>query len=454
MSLDMEAAPKRRITIEYNLLPWQAKARALRAKFPNVVLNCGVLSGKTDFGAVSCLEEMSGLGPREMGWWVASEDFQIKRFWAEFRPRAQRWGWRCRDAPHCYAKTTKGAELHGVTAKNLNALSAYHPKVLFGDEIAKVGDTAWNLIYIRMAKARRVLLMSTPRPNHWAKLVRWGKERLDKRWAQITVTTEEAGIVDKATIGQYRRTLPEDLFRQEFLAELVADAGSVFRKVYDCAIGEPEEPKPGKHYEVMYDPAKHRDFAVVSVWDGMRQVRAERWQKIDYAYQTQRVVEIAAEYNRAPIIYDRTGPGEAVGEMLEQKADRIGVDVIGIVFDNASKTALVNAACLAFERGEITLIDREQGEPYDIFVDELVAFERTRSRTGLTYSYAAPPGGHDDCVTNVLLRMAGRKEPRVRTLGPDGDEEDGDAQSDEDGEEPDGGAKDREGPRDRFLDDD
>ena len=73
--------------------------------------------------------------------------------------------------------------------------------------------------------------------------------------------------------------------------------------------------------------------------------------------------------------------------------------VSGISFTNAIKTNLVEGLAMAFEQGQIQILD----DP--ILVGELQAYESERLPSGLT-RYSAPEGFHDDCVSALMLAWA------------------------------------------------
>lgn len=409
-----QEAKRQEVIFDYDLLPWQSKARHLLEKYQILVVNAGVFTGKTTWGAATLLEDMC-LNPGKLFWWVAGLDWQIKRFWEDFKPAAIRLGAQARDMPHCYAKLPNGSRVYGVSAKSIDSIASYHPFKIYGDEVSKMNVHAWNMIRIRMIKSNRGILLSTPRANHWQQLISWGKEHRHGKWAVINATTEEAGIATKNDIEEAKKDLPWDLFRQEFLAEIVAGAGQVFPKVEACIKCSPKQAEKNKRYLITYDPAKLHDFAVATVWDGYDVAWCERWQKADYMFQAKAVVDLSQRYNCSPIIMDSTGPGEPVKEMVfeEIRSRSISVFMTGVVFDNLNKTAMVNEAIMKFEREEFGLIDSKHGYPYNTFIEELLSFEKNRSRSGLSYTYSAPEGMHDDCVSSLLLRMAGLNEPRV-----------------------------------------
>ena len=401
------------------MLDWQIKAREVWARYPFLVVNGGVYTGKTAWGAAELLDDMIR-NPGKTFWWVAGLDWQIKRFWEEFAPRATAKTGECRISPHCFCRLANGARMYGVTSKSLDSITAFHPWAIYCDETAKFSRPAWNLIRVRMVQVQRALLLSTPRVGHWEELMTWGKAHRHKKWGLVEVTTKEGGLVTTQTLKEMSEDLPEELYQQEFEIKMMAAAGAIFKRLAVAATVAPEESEKDKRYIITYDPAKHRDFGVASVWRGYRQVQARRWRHEDYKVQARVVADLACEYNFADVVMDAQGPGEAVLEMLEDEASKRRDKESGKTFfitpvrwDNTLKGKLVNDAIIMFERGQIALVDAKHGEVYAVFIDEHRKFERGRSASGLTYTYNAPEGGHDDCVSCTLLRMHDTRQPRV-----------------------------------------
>lgn len=191
------------------------------------------------------------------------------------------------------------------------------------------------------------------------------------------------------------RTMPERTFRQEILAEFIEDTGGVFRRVLAAATLEPQEqPTPGHQYVMGVDWGKSNDWTVITVWDATTNdlVALDRFNQIDYAFQMERL----------RVLVDRWRPDcirpevNSMGEPLVEQLQREGLPVTPFVTTNASKAAAVEALALAFERGDIHIINDAT------LIAELQAFEMSRTITGMT-RYAAPEGMHDDCVMSAVM---------------------------------------------------
>lgn len=424
-----EAGEDQAPVIEYNLLPWMVRARKILERVPNLILEGGVYTGKTSFGAAFTLSEMFE-NPGDTTWWPAPEDWHIRRFWEEFRPAADAAGAQTLQTPHCFARTPRGSTLHGVTTKNLKAIASYHPNRIVADEVSKMTQEAFNLLRVRMLKAKRVILMANRGGRLWERIRRWGIDKRHGKWAFIQVPTPEAGLVTPEEIAMIKADIPLWLFIRDFLCGDAEGEAKVFKSIESCAKCEPERPSKDVRYTVTYDPADSNDYGFATVWSGLRQVWSERWQETGYRWQARKVVSLAVEYNMADIIYDQRGIGVPVGEMIREEIaearKKLTTDkeprprmpfVTPVQWDNPLKAKLVNDATTLTERGHLELIDRKHGEVYATFIDEHRAFERTRSKSGLVYTYQAPTGEHDDAVSTTLLLVHGTRQPRITVIG-------------------------------------
>src|SRR5207249_1180607 len=118
-------------------------------------------------------------------------------------------------------------------------------------------------------------------------------------------------LLDSEVIERERTHLPERVFRQEYGAEFIEGAGAVFRNVRECATGSFEEPKPGMIYRAGLDLARVEDFTVLTIVDRQcRVVFVDRFNRIDWALQVQRISAAVRRYNCPYCYVDTTGAGE------------------------------------------------------------------------------------------------------------------------------------------------
>ncbi len=268
------------------------------------------------------------------------------------------------------------------------------------DEAAMVRNLVdvWNYVIRPTLVDLRgdAFFFSTPKGrNGFYQLWSMGQDPLNLEWASWQMPTLSNPHIVASEIEGLRYTLPERVFRQEILAEFLEDAGGVFRNVVDCAVAsEQAGPVLGHAYVVGVDWGKLNDFTVLAVVDvTTRQlVRMDRFNQIDYSVQVGRLRVLCELFAPSSVIVERNSIGEPLIEVLV----RLGLPVVAFQTTNASKTGVIDALALAFERREIGILS-------DVtLLNELQAYEMERLPSGML-RYSAPDGLHDDCVMALAL---------------------------------------------------
>jgi hypothetical protein len=217
----------------------------------------------------------------------------------------------------------------------------------------------------------------------------------------------EATTIDNAENlpADYLKSLCElkrlklDVYRQYVENDWeVSIEGRVFRGVDECAVGQLEEPKPGRKYKIGIDVAKYRDFWVSTVIDvqSKRMVGFDRSNKLDWNFQKARTLALAQKWNNAEITIDSTGVGDPIYEDLQ----RMGLSIDPYQFTNQSKKVLIENLALMIEQRQITY------PPIQELIDELKCFEAEFTSAN-NIRYNAPQGKHDDCVISLALTCWG-----------------------------------------------
>lgn len=220
--------------------------------------------------------------------------------------------------------------------------------------------------------------------------------------------------------------LPAWLKAQEYDAEFVDDGDSIFKNidsilhgpeiafdsaqqdwskpVTDCKIetftGVIDRKAKDRTFVVGLDLAKSIDFTVFTVIDMEtgELMLYKRINKEDYRNVLQMAESICNTYNQADLIYDATGVGAGLGDMLSN----YNVTATPFVFTNDSKVEIVNTLILSIEHQELSLPNIQE------IRKELSAFTYTLTKTG-KISYNAPPGFHDDIVASLAMANWFRK---------------------------------------------
>lgn len=241
---------------------------------------------------------------------------------------------------------------------------------------------------------------STPKGrNFFWRAFTWGQERRDGQWACWRMPTTANPHIKPSEVEAARKQLPDRVFRQEYLAEFLEDAGGVFRSVSESVDRGRDKPEPARSvgsYCLGVDLARVEDFTVLSVLDNTgRQVFFDRFNQITWERQIASITDVAKRYGAA-VVVDSTGVGDPIFERLRNA----GFDVQAYQFTNASKTRLIDDLAMGLERGRFRLMDIPEQ------TNELLAYqyELTPSRN---LRMGAPEGMHDDCVIALALAAWG-----------------------------------------------
>lgn len=267
--------------------------------------------------------------------------------------------------------------------------------------------------------------LSTPKGSNFFKTIfTWGQDEQRypewKSW-QMPSTANPTIPHLAEELEKKRSTIPDRIFRQEYLAEFIDDAGGVFRGVRDCAsitcthgwpayaAVEVEGPDGERllvareiaddhKYVIGIDWGKVNDFTVLAVIDATARelVALDRFNQIDYTLQIGRLKALARRFGTRTLIPERNSIGEPLIEQLKQEEFRVHA----FTTTNASKAEIIDALTLAFEKQELRILD------LPVLLDELQAYEAERLPSGLL-RYSAPEGYHDDCVMALALAWHG-----------------------------------------------
>ena len=268
------------------------------------------------------------------------------------------------------------------------------------EEAARIAEDVWSETIMPTLADRdgRAMLISTPRGRNWF----WREYQAGladgKTQASFTAPSNANPMPQIQRAFEMARTrVSERTFRQEWEAQFLDDGGGVFRRVQEAAtIPQAIEPIAGHQYVIGADWGRTNDatwFAVIDVTT-KQNVYNDRMIDTDYQLQRTRLQALQQRYNGAPVLAEYNSIGGPQIEALQN----MGVIVYAFTTTNSTKAALIDALALAFEQGDLQIIN----DP--ILVGELQAYEGKRQPSGLVV-YSAPDGMHDDGVIALALAL-------------------------------------------------
>jgi hypothetical protein len=358
-------------------------------------------AGKTSACLVWLIEQCLQGKIGENYWWVAPVYSQARIAFRRLKAGLPR---------ESYTANESELTLTLINGARIVCKSAEKPDNLFGedcfacvvDEASRIREEAWHAVRTTLTATRgkaRLIGNVRGRRNWFYKLARKAEAgETDMSYQKITCFDAiDAGILSEDEIEDARRQLPDNVFRELYLAEASDDTANPFGllAIRDC-IAPMSNQKP-----VCFglDLAKSVDWTCLIGLDIKRKVCLfERFQKswLDTTETIRRIV------GNVPCLTDSTGIGDSILESL-QKDRRQNFE--GFKFSSPSKQQLMESLSLAIQKREIFF-------PEGVIVNELESFEYEYTRTGVKYS--APSGMHDDAVCALALANFHKPKPVAR----------------------------------------
>ena len=385
--------------------PGQQEIHASSA--PRRIVACGVRWGKTLCAAMEGISAAMEPKPRSMGWVVApTYDLADKVFRELVILTAEHLRHRIvtlkESERRLVLRNMAGglSEIRGKSADNPVSLLGEGLDWLIVDEASRLKPAIWesHLTQRLIDKKGWALLISTPKGKGWFyELFRRGQGS-DGEVESWNLPSKSNPHLNDSLIEQERNRLPERVFRQEYEGEFLEGSGAVFRNVRECATGDWQMPEYGRTYYGGLDLARVEDYTVLVIATRDRQVvHVDRFHRLDWALQIQRIRVAASLYHSPTILCDSTGVGDPIHESLA----RAGCSVEPYPFTQKSKAALVDNLALLLEQRDVVL---PRPDLWPEGVDELESFQYSVTDAGNVRS-SAPHGVHDDCVMALGLAL-------------------------------------------------
>lgn len=280
--------------------------------------------------------------------------------------------------------------------------SAENPDNLYGedvyaaviDEASRVKEDSWVAVRSTLTATKgavRIIGNVKGRKNWFYRMARRAQSG-EQGMAYAKLTAMDAvtgGVLDASEIEDAKRQLPENVFRELYLAEASDDQGNPFglNHIESCLVRRLSGLPP---VAIGIDLAKSTDWTVVIGLDKNGEVCGfERWQG-PWDTTEEKILNIVG---RVPVLIDSTGVGDPIVERLQKRRRNV---FTGFHFSSGSKQKLMEGLALAIQTGLVRFPDGP-------IRSELELFEYQYTRTGVRYS--APDGYHDDCVVALALAV-------------------------------------------------
>lgn len=354
------------------------------------VTEANTKSGKTTSHIIWALEQAVNLQAGQRVWWVAPVYQQAEIAFSRMKAQIS--------SPDFFKINETKLRLTLPTGAIIEFKSADNPDNLYGDDVfaavfdefTRAKEAAWTALRTTLTATRgKCKFIGNVRgKKNWGYKLGQKARAGEPGYEYFRITANDsvkAGILEASEIEQAKRDLPENAFRELYLAEALDDQANPFGIQFIA-----QQIRPLSHnYPVCYgiDLAKSVDWTVVTGLDSYGDVCVfERWQS-DWSQTRRRIIQIVGS---SPAYIDSTGVGDPIAEDIRRECG----SVENYHFTSSSKQKIMEGLAKGIQNGEVSILDGTMRE-------ELESFEFEYSKSGVKYS--APSGQHDDCVCSLAL---------------------------------------------------
>lgn len=275
--------------------------------------------------------------------------------------------------------------------------------ICFLNEAALLDDDAYLYVLKPMFRTfKKVIITSTPRPTDWyRRIVKQGLEGSNRVWA-LTASTFANPYANKEEIELDRLSMPDAIFRQEYLAEFVDDSGTVFTEP-SRAFTLSGYASPTEKNFAGVDFGVKNDYTVLHILNAHGQtIYKDRFREDSVSRLAERIMPKIKEY-KATTLAESNGLGVFAVKELHNHApnlihdftqtNKTKEDIIGLLKLDISDTPCKVNFC----------------QDHSNLLHELTKLEYKQLTTG-KLRYEAATGHHDDEVVAVALANFARRK--------------------------------------------
>ena len=272
------------------------------------------------------------------------------------------------------------------------------------DEAAFIRKEAWEeaIKPTLLVKGKKALFLSTPKGKNWFHdLFQLGKNPDYPQYQCYKGNSYDTPFIQREEIDEARKTLPEGVFKQEYLAEFLDSGGEVFQNI---EMNQFNAWSSGNSpYFAGLDLAKQEDYTVLTILDKEGKI-------VDY-YRNNRVewskmvTDILEKLNKwkPSLLVEVNSIGDVIYEQIKKKYQ----NTHPFVTTGKSKTEIVEGLILDFNEQTIKIPNETI---YPALNHEMSIFTYDYNVRTRSVKYGHPPGQHDDTVISLALANYWRKK--------------------------------------------
>ena len=350
--------------------------------------------------------------PNQKGCWVSPVYNQCRKVFQELTNAANEIIIQSNKA-ELTLKFVNGSTLIFLSSERPDSIRGFSFNYVVVDEASFVSEQAVNeaIFPTLSALGKKCLIISTPKSKNWFYNTYLKGLNESDDYISFRGLSADNPYIDQSFVEEQRKSLPDSIYRAEYLAEFTDAGNDVFTNLENvCILNGWTEPRNGEKYFAGLDFGLTNDFSVCTIISGTGRVAfVERINGSSYAEVAKRFIANLKRYRITSGNAEVNGPGLPVFELIKSEVRNIKE----FFTSNESKAQGIRTLIYDIEEGVLELPHKDF---FPHLFNELNAYSYKINATG-TISFNAPSGFHDDTVMSLMLANEARTKSVVKKSG-------------------------------------
>lgn len=275
------------------------------------------------------------------------------------------------------------------------------------DESAYISDDIFNIIapWTDVHNAVK-LIVSTPfvKAGFFFQYYNYGINNINNtvsiNWSDEKYKDDLAKLLPESKLKEYERILPKNVFKSDYLGLFLDDDGSVFTDFKKCVKTNSIQPTDKLYVGIDWATGNGNDDTVVSMINQFgKQVFLSYFNDISPTAQIDKIDNILSPYKNQIVCIqpELNSLGSPMTDFLKKRSQIYTNKIKEFTTTNKSKNELVKQLQVAFENGQIEILDDNKQ------LSELSTYTAEINIKTKNISYNAPQGLNDDICIALML---------------------------------------------------
>ena len=298
-----------------------------------------------------------------------------------------------------------GSTIQFLSAERYDSIRGFSFNYVIIDEAAFIREEALSeaILPTMTAIGKKCLIISTPKSKNWFYNYYLRGTTSNSDYISFKGVSIDNPYVDQSFILEQQKSLPIDIYKQEYEAEFSEATNDVFKGLDNvCILRNWDETRTTRDYFGI-DYGMSNDFTVCTILSESGRVKKVlRFNGQTYEESTKTIINELRKYNIKGGLVETNGPGQAIFELIKSYYRQTKP----FVTTQDSKAQAVRKLIYDIEEMVVELPSKEL---FPYLYNELSAYTYKVNTNG-KLSFHHPNGYNDDTVDSLWLANMAREE--------------------------------------------